>query len=182
MKQKAKRILVVMLTVMIIFGYLAPLVADEANAATADLDLCDLGCELEHCDGDHCDGGHYDEENCDWGHCDEEICDGVICDGDNCDGDCYSEHCGDCECENGHCDEQCDVISSEEVSSSSSVGRRAKAEAVCNHVWKTEVSKQPGCTTAGVYVTRCTKCGAYAQNGNGYITPLGHKWSGRNVS
>ena len=68
---------------MIIFGCLAPLVADEANAATADLDLCDLGCELEHCDGDHCDGGHYDEENCDWGHCDEEICDGVICDGDN---------------------------------------------------------------------------------------------------
>ena len=176
MKHKAKRILVVMLTVMIIFGYLTPLVADEANAATADLDLCDLGCELEHCDGDHCDGGHYDEEICDWGHCDEEICDGVICDGDNCDGDCYSEHCGDCECENGHCDEQCDVISSEEVSSSSSVGRRAKAEAVCNHTWKTMVSKQPGCTTAGVYVTRCTKCGAYAQNGNGYIAPLGHKW------
>ena len=176
MKQKAKRILVVMLTVMIIFGYFAPLVADEANAATADLDLCDLGCELEHCDGDHCDGGHYDEENCDWGHCDEEICDGVICDGDNCDGGCYSEHCGDCECENGHCDEQCDSIGVVEVSSSSSVGRRAKAEAVCNHVWKTEVSKQPGCTTAGVYVTRCIKCRAYAQNGNGYITPLGHKW------
>ena len=131
---------------------------------------------MEHCDGDHCDGGHYDEENCDWGHCDEEICDGVICDGDNSDGDCYSEHCGDCECENGHCDEQCDVISSEEVSSSSSVGRRAKAEAVCNHTWKTMVSKQPGCTTAGVYVTRCTKCGAYAQNGKGYIAPLGHKW------
>ena len=176
MKQKAKRILVVMLTVMIIFGHLAPLVADEANAASADLDLCDYGCESEHCDGDHCDGGHYDEEINNGGHCDEEYCDGVICDGDNCDGDCHDEHCGDCECENGHCDEQCDVISSEEVSSSSSVGRRAKAEAVCNHVWKTEVSKQPGCTTAGVYVTRCIKCRAYAQNGNGYIAPLGHKW------
>ncbi len=202
MKQKAKRILVVMLTVMIIFGYLAPLVADEANAATADLDLCDLGCELEHCDGDHCDGGHYDEENCDWGHCDEEICDGVICDGDNCDGDCYSEHCGDCECENGHCDEQCDSIGVVEVSSSSSVGRMTKEQAACSHVWNISAAtctvqkwckkcgyvaqkalghstvyketKAATCTTQGTYVYTCTRSGCGYSTG-GYIPSLGHK-------
>ena len=202
MKQKAKRILVVMLTVMIIFGYLAPLVADEANAATADLDLCDLGCELEHCDGDHCDGGHYDEENCDWGHCDEEICDGVICDGDNCDGGCYSEHCGDCECENGHCDEQCDSIGVVEVSSSSSVGRMTKEQAACSHVWNVSAAtctvqkwckkcgyvaqkalghstvyketKAATCTTQGTYVYKCTRSGCGYSTG-GYIPSLGHK-------
>ena len=202
MKHKAKRILVVMLTVMIIFGYLTPLVADEANAATADLDLCDLGCELEHCDGDHCDGGHYDEENCDWGHCDEEICDGVICDGDNCDGDCYSEHCGDCECENGHCDEQCDSIGVVEVSSSSSVGRMTKEQAACSHVWNVSAAtctvqkwckkcgyvaqkalghstvyketKAATCTTQGTYVYTCTRSGCGYSTG-GYIPSLGHK-------
>ena len=202
MKHKAKHILVVMLTVMIIFGYLTPLVADEANAATADLDLCDLGCELEHCDGDHCDGGHYDEENCDWGHCDEEICDGVICDGDNCDGGCYSEHCGDCECENGHCDEQCDSIGVVEVSSSSSVGRMTKEQAACSHVWNISAAtctvqkwckkcgyvaqkalghstvyketKAATCTTQGTYVYTCTRSGCGYSTG-GYIPSLGHK-------
>jgi len=53
----------------------------------------------------------------------------------------------------------------------------AVGEKALGHNYKTETTKQPTCGEQGIYVTKCTRCGAGAQNGNGYITPTGnHKW------
>ena len=53
----------------------------------------------------------------------------------------------------------------------------AVGEKALGHNYKTETTQQPTCGEQGIYVTKCTRCGAGAQNGNGYISATGeHTW------
>jgi len=45
------------------------------------------------------------------------------------------------------------------------------------HDYKQTTTKEPTCGEQGIYVTKCTRCGAGSQNGNGYIAATGkHTW------
>ena len=46
------------------------------------------------------------------------------------------------------------------------------------HDYETITTEEPTCGNAGIYVTKCKRCGTGSQNGNGYIAPTGnHKWN-----
>ena len=134
-----------------LLGFLLVLMMVFSNITPAMAATTEVACS--EC-GDHDGHDHADEQG---GHQEDEQA------------GCSDESCG-------HKHDENVVINN---TSTSSISKSlAQKQAACNHTWTTVTTKQPTCGTAGTYVTKCSKCGAGSQNGNGSIPATGkHNWS-----